>query len=47
MVCARETAGGGLPSRQEVENRLYEQEMAMLSQRYLRNLRRDSTIITR
>lgn len=47
VVCARETAGGGLPSRQEVENRLYEQEMAMLSQRYLRNLRRDSTIITR
>lgn len=47
VVCARTSAGGGLPSRQEVENRLYEQEMAMLSQRYLRNLRRDSTIITR
>lgn len=47
IVCARQTAGGGLPSRQEIENRLFEQEMAMLSQRYLRNLRRDSTIITR
>lgn len=47
VVCARQTAGGGLPSRQEIENRLFEQEMAMLSQRYLRNLRRDSTIITR
>lgn len=47
VVCARQTGGGGLPSRQEVENRLFEQEMAMLSQRYLRNLRRDSTIITR
>jgi len=47
VVCGRETAGGGVPTRQEVENRLYEQELAMLSQRYLRNLRRDSTIITR
>lgn len=47
VVCQRTTAGGGAPSRQEVENRLYEQELAMLSQRYLRNLRRDSTIITR
>lgn len=47
VVCARQTGGGGLPSRQEVENRLFDQEMAMLSQRYLRNLRREATIITR
>lgn len=47
IVCERQTGGGGLPSRQEIENRLFEQEMAMLAQRYLRNLRRDSTIITR
>lgn len=47
VVCARESAGGGVPSRDEVESRLFDQELAMLSQRYLRNLRRDSTIITR
>ena len=47
VVCARQSAGGGVPTRNEVENRLYEQELTMLSQRYLRNLRRDSTIITR
>lgn len=47
VVCQRTSSGNGVPSRQEVENRLYEQELAMLSQRYLRNLRRDSTIITR
>jgi peptidyl-prolyl cis-trans isomerase SurA len=47
VVCQRTSSGAGVPSRQEVENRLYEQELAMLSQRYLRNLRRDSTIITR
>jgi peptidyl-prolyl cis-trans isomerase SurA len=47
VVCARQTGGGGLPSRQEIEGRLREQELAMLSERYLRNLRREATIITR
>jgi peptidyl-prolyl cis-trans isomerase SurA len=46
VVCSRETSTDG-PSRQEVEDRLYDQELAMLSQRYLRNLRRESTIINR
>jgi peptidyl-prolyl cis-trans isomerase SurA len=47
VVCARQSSGGGVPSRDEIEDRLFDQELAMLSQRYLRNLRRDSTIITR
>lgn len=47
VVCARQTGGGGLPSRQEIEQRLREQEMSMLAERYLRNLRREATIITR
>jgi peptidyl-prolyl cis-trans isomerase SurA len=47
VVCSRETGGGGVPSSEEIESRLYEQEMAMLSERYLRNLRREATIITR
>jgi peptidyl-prolyl cis-trans isomerase SurA len=47
MVCSRQTSGEGLPSAEQVEDRLFEQELAMLAQRYLRNLRRDSTIITR
>jgi peptidyl-prolyl cis-trans isomerase SurA len=47
VVCSRQTGGGGVPSSEEIENRLYEQEMAMLSERYLRNLRREATIITR
>lgn len=46
-VCARRSSGEGMPTREDVENRLYEQELAMLSQRYLRNLKRDSTIIYR
>jgi peptidyl-prolyl cis-trans isomerase SurA len=47
IVCARETGGGGVPPREEIESRLREQEMTMLSERYLRNLRREATIITR
>jgi peptidyl-prolyl cis-trans isomerase SurA len=47
VVCGRQTGGGGLPSREEIESRLREQEMTMLAERYLRNLRREATIITR
>lgn len=47
VVCARETGGGGLPEREEISARLREQELSMLSDRYLRNLRREATIITR
>lgn len=47
VVCARESGGGGIPSREEIEDRLREQELSMLSDRYLRNLRSEATIITR
>ena len=32
------------PSKEEVESRLYNQELSMLARRYLRDLRRDATI---
>lgn len=47
VVCSRETGGGGVPERQEIEDRLREQELSLLAERYLRNLRREATIITR
>lgn len=47
VICAREAGGGGVPDRQEIEDRLREQELTMLAERYLRNLRREATIITR
>jgi len=47
VVCTREVGGSGLPERDQIEGRLREQELAMLSERYLRNLRREATIITR
>ena len=39
--------GIDVPTREEIENRLFEQEMGLLSERYLRNLRREATIISR
>jgi peptidyl-prolyl cis-trans isomerase SurA len=47
MVCGRSTGGAGVPDRREIEGRLREQELNMLAERYLRNLRREATIITR
>ncbi|MBL8531213.1 MAG: peptidylprolyl isomerase [Hyphomonadaceae bacterium] len=47
VVCARETGGSGVPSRSDVEARLRDAELTMLADRYLRNLRREATIITR
>jgi peptidyl-prolyl cis-trans isomerase SurA len=47
FVCSRQTGGGGVPSVDEISDRLFEQEMTMLSERYLRNLRREATIIQR
>lgn len=46
-VCGRRQSGGNTPSAQEVENRLYTQQLAMLSKRYLRDLRNSATIETR
>jgi peptidyl-prolyl cis-trans isomerase SurA len=47
VVCNRQTAGGGVPTREEISDRLFQQEMELLSERYLRNLRREATIIQR
>ena len=47
VVCARQTGGGGVPTPDEISDRLFQQEMALLSERYLRNLRREATIIQR
>jgi peptidyl-prolyl cis-trans isomerase SurA len=46
MVCDRESNQSKLPSRDEVENRLYGQQMSMISRRYLRDLRNSATIDT-
>jgi peptidyl-prolyl cis-trans isomerase SurA len=46
MVCARHESHAKDPTREEVENRLFAQQMSMLSRRYLRDLRNSATIET-
>ncbi len=47
VLCGRETGGSAIPDRAQIEDRLREAELSMLAERYLRNLRREATIITR
>ncbi|MGQ0533795.1 MAG: peptidylprolyl isomerase [Caulobacteraceae bacterium] len=47
VLCSRETGGSAIPDRRQIEDRLREAELAMLAERYLRDLRREATIITR
>lgn len=46
-VCRREDGAEALPSKEDLKNRLKDQELNMISERELRNLRRDATIIYR
>ena len=44
FVCDRTIGGPGVPSRSDIESQLRNQQLSMLSRRWLRDLRRDSTI---
>ncbi len=46
VVCDREDTGEAaqLPTRVDIEDRLFDQQLSMQARRYLRDLRRDSTI---
>ncbi|WP_374570147.1 peptidylprolyl isomerase [Phenylobacterium sp.] len=46
-VCGKRAAGGEQLTRDEIENRLYGQQLSMLSRRYMRDLRNSATIETR
>ena len=46
MVCGRTQAEAKAPNRQEIEYRLYQEQLSMLSRRYLRDLRNSATIET-
>jgi peptidyl-prolyl cis-trans isomerase SurA len=47
LLCGKRAAGGDIPSKQQVEDRLYSQQISMLAQRYLRDLHNSATIETR
>lgn len=44
IVCDRTIAGPGVPSRDDLESQLRSQQLSLHSRRWLRDLRRDSTI---
>ncbi len=46
MVCSRHETAAKQMNKDEVENRLYNEQLAMLSRRYLRDLRNSATIET-
>jgi peptidyl-prolyl cis-trans isomerase SurA len=46
MVCSRQETQAKTLNKDEIENRLYNEQLAMLSRRYLRDLRNSATIET-
>ena len=46
-VCERSQAGAQIPTRDQIEDRLFSQQIALQSQRELRDLKREATIIRR
>ena len=47
FVCSRAADGAGIPSRDQIENTLYGRQLGMVSERALRDLKREATIIRR
>ena len=47
FVCDRKNNMESVPDRTQIEDRLYSQQLGMISERSLRNLRREATIIRR
>jgi peptidyl-prolyl cis-trans isomerase SurA len=43
-VCAKRAGANELPSREEIKDRLFQGEITMISERYLRDLKREATI---
>lgn len=46
-VCARRNAGGGQMDKEQIESRLFSQQLSMIARRYMRDLRNSATIETR
>ncbi len=44
LVCDRQLEGSAIPSREAIENRLFQQQLSMVQRRYLHDLRRDATV---
>jgi peptidyl-prolyl cis-trans isomerase SurA len=46
-VCSTRSGDADLPSRDEIKDRLFNQELALVAERYLRDLKRESTVVRR
>ncbi len=46
MLCGRRSVDPNVPSKDEIESRLYREQLSMLSRRHLRDLRNSATIET-
>ena len=47
MVCGAETSGKDIPTREQIEERIIDQQLAQASKKHLRDLRRKAAIVTR
>jgi len=47
FVCATRSGDADLPSRDEIRDRLFNSELALVAERYLRDLKREATIVRR
>ncbi len=47
MVCSREATGSDIPTRDGIEDRLMDQQLAQASRRALRDIRRNATVVVR
>ncbi|HUO21353.1 MAG TPA: peptidylprolyl isomerase [Caulobacteraceae bacterium] len=46
-VCSKRSGGANMPTKSEIENRMYSEQLAVMSRRYLRDLRNSADIETR
>lgn len=46
-VCARNEGDAAVPTREQISDRIFESQISMLADRYLRDLKREATIIRR
>lgn len=46
-VCQKRSGDADLPSRDEIKDRLFNQELTLVAERYLRDLKREATIVRR
>jgi peptidyl-prolyl cis-trans isomerase SurA len=45
--CGRRAAGGGAVDKEQIEQRLFSQQLSMIARRYMRDLRNSATIETK